>query len=125
MFSFYTNIPLYETSYTKRFKRKCSVSECAKYARLIYAQSKTELTELPDPTKTLPDEPQTFAEKTLKWFCKWQILQKLKNVRTDKITNGTKASFFAEWLKETENKNDEIMMQKLNTVPQLPVAQKT
>ena len=66
MFSFYTNIPLYETSYAKRFKRKRSVSECAKYARLIYAQSKTELTELPDPTKTLPDEPQTFAEKTLK-----------------------------------------------------------
>ena len=28
-----------------------------------------------------------------------------------------------EWLKETENKNEEIMMQKLNTVPQLPVAQ--
>ena len=106
MFSLYTNIPLYETSYTKRFKRKCSVSKCAKYARLIYAQSKTELTELPDPTTMLPDEPQIVTEKTLKWFCRWQILQKLKNIRTDKITNGTKASFYVEWLTETENKND-------------------
>ena len=125
MFSLYTNIPLYETSYTKRFKQKCSVSEYAKYARLIHAQSKTELAELPDPTTTLQDEQQIFAEKTLKWFCKWQILQKLKNVRTDKITNGTNVSFYVERLKETENKNDEIMIQKLNTVPQLPVAQKT
>ena len=66
MFSLFTNIPLYETSYTKRFKRKCSVSEQAKYARLINAQSKTELTELPDPTTTLQDEQQIFAEKTLK-----------------------------------------------------------
>ena len=123
MFSLYTNISLCETSYTKRFKQKCSVSECAKYARLIYAQSKTELTELPDPTTTLPDEPQIVTEKTLKWFCRWQILQKLKNIRTDKITNGTKASFYVEWLTETENKNDEIMMQKLNTVSQLAVAQ--
>ena len=42
------------------------VSECAKYARLTCTQSKTELTELPDPTATLPDEPQTFAKKILK-----------------------------------------------------------
>ena len=66
MFSLYTKISLYETSYTKIFTRKCSVSECAKYPRVTYAQSKTELTQLPDPTTTLPDEPQTFAEKTLK-----------------------------------------------------------
>ena len=66
MFSLFTNIPLYETSYTKRFKRKCSVSEYAKYARLIHTQSKTELTELPDPTTTLQDEQQIFAGKTLK-----------------------------------------------------------
>ena len=110
-------------SYAKRFKRKCSVSECAKYVRLIYAQSKTELTELRDSVTTLPDEPQAFAENTVKWFCRWQILQKLKNVRTDKITNETKASFYVEWLKETENKNDKIIIQKLNTAPHLPVAQ--
>ena len=80
------------------------VSECAKYARLTYTQSKTELTELPDPTATLPDEPQTFAKKILKWFCRWPILQKIRNLRTDKIANGTKASFYVEWLKETEKK---------------------
>ena len=80
---------------------------------------------MPDPTTTLQDEQQIFAGKTLKWFCKWQILQKLKNVRTDKITNGTNMFSYVEWLKETENKNDEIMIQKLNTVPQLPVAQNT